>query len=194
MRRFVSLSSVILLCLAARFSSADPGPGWTAELTTRFHLVEGTVTVVDSTTIRVDDFHFDGLGLSVYFYLGASNSTADFVNGIAVGPELVGTPFNGGSLVMSLPPGETIDGYFGVTVWCVDVAISFGDGTFQPPAACDGDVDGNFSVNVDDITYTVLRMGMSGAPGSVQGDADGSGTVDVDDITYIVLRLGSNCS
>lgn len=62
------------------------------------------------------------------------------------------------------------------------------------PAPCDGDVDGNDMVNIDDITFVVLRLGNMGMPGgSLAGDADGNGVVNIDDITYVVLRLGMPC-
>lgn len=55
-----------------------------------------------------------------------------------------------------------------------------------PPPGCDGDADGNNTVDIDDITFIVLRLGEMGGP----ADVDGSGVVDIDDITYVVLRLG----
>lgn len=50
-----------------------------------------------------------------------------------------------------------------------------------------GDADGNGVVNIDDLTFIVLRLGQSGGP----ADVDCSGTVDIDDITFAVLRLGN---
>jgi len=55
--------------------------------------------------------------------------------------------------------------------------------------ACEGDADGNGSVDVNDITYVVQRLGQPGP----DGDADGSGAVDVNDITFVVQRLGAAC-
>lgn len=61
-----------------------------------------------------------------------------------------------------------------------------------PPASgCDGDADGSGSVDLDDVTFVVLRLGEgAGSP----ADVDGSGAVDLDDVTYIVLRLGQTCA
>lgn len=58
-----------------------------------------------------------------------------------------------------------------------------------PPVGCDGDADGNFIVNLDDVTYVVLRLGTMGS----DGDVDGNNQVNIDDLTYVVLRLGNSC-
>lgn len=55
-----------------------------------------------------------------------------------------------------------------------------------PPPVCEGDADGNAMVDIDDITFIVLRLGTS----DPDADVDGSGSVDIDDITFVVLRLG----
>lgn len=56
------------------------------------------------------------------------------------------------------------------------------------PDACDGDADGSGAVDIDDLTFVVLRLG---DPAPSDADVDGSGTVDLDDVTYVVLRLGT---
>lgn len=58
-----------------------------------------------------------------------------------------------------------------------------------PPVMCDGDADGNDVVDLDDITYIVLRLGTV-APNDDGADVDGSGVVDLDDLTYTLLRFG----
>lgn len=59
----------------------------------------------------------------------------------------------------------------------------------QPPVGCEGDADMSGSVDLDDLTYIVLRLGAV-APNDEGADVDGSGVVDLDDITYTVLRFG----
>lgn len=57
-------------------------------------------------------------------------------------------------------------------------------------AACAGDADRNGFVDLDDVTYVVLRLGTSpGVCGT--GDVDGNGSVEIDDLTFVVLRLGT---
>lgn len=60
---------------------------------------------------------------------------------------------------------------------------------FVSPPGCDGDADGSGTVDVDDLTFVILRLGAA-APEDDGADVDGSGIVDVDDLTYVILRLG----
>lgn len=55
---------------------------------------------------------------------------------------------------------------------------------------CEGDADQSGTVDVDDLTFIILRLGLI-APNDGGADVDGSGEVDIDDITYTVLRFGS---
>lgn len=58
-----------------------------------------------------------------------------------------------------------------------------------PPVGCEGDADGDGAVNLDDVTFVVLRLGHTGTPGAVPGDVDHNGVVNADDITFVLLRL-----
>jgi hypothetical protein len=60
----------------------------------------------------------------------------------------------------------------------------------NPPVGCDGDANGDNTVDVNDISYVLFRLGNAGAPGSVDGDANNDGIVDVNDISYVLFRLG----
>lgn len=64
------------------------------------------------------------------------------------------------------------------------------DNSTRFAAALPADVDGNGIVDVNDLTFVVLRIGQSVCS---DANADGSATVDVNDLTYVVLRLGSSC-
>lgn len=126
----------ILPVIAPRdaLAQSTPGVGWQATLSRDYHNVSGTVTVLDADTLQVDDFTFDGGGIVVKFYLGASDSSTDFYNGLGLGDDLRGMAFDGtqGSFTVDLPAGATIDGYNAVSVWCEVAGVSFGSGTFQP--------------------------------------------------------------
>jgi len=117
---------------------ADDRAGYTALLQTKAHSVSGTATIVDEDTFRVDDFTYDGGGISVFFYLGTEQTDAAFASGLQVGPQLFGTPYNDDSLVLDLPAGHTLDGYNAVSVWCVTAGADFGSGTFVPEPATAG--------------------------------------------------------
>jgi hypothetical protein len=61
---------------------------------------------------------------------------------------------------------------------------------FTPPTACVGDVDGNGSVDVDDLIAVILDWGCTNPPGPCPADVDGNGTVDVDDLIAVILNWG----
>ena len=109
-----------------------PRAGWSAELATYFHDVSGTVTIIDDRTLLVEHFTFDGGGPAVYFYLGATDSNVDFENGLQLDPKL-DRAYNDESLTLTLPPGETLDGYGAISVWCALVSANFGSGPFVSP-------------------------------------------------------------
>jgi|GEM_PF-1649382 len=140
--------------------------GWTAELDGMFHNVSGVVTIVDETTLQVDNFYYDGGGLSVYFYLGATDTHASFVVGLQIGPPLLGTVFSDDSLTLTLPPGETLDDYGAIAVWCVPAQADFGSGSFRFDPA---DANNDGYTDLDD--HALLERCLNG-PGEVP-TADG---------------------
>ncbi len=171
---------------------------WSAELSTIFHQVSGTVTIVDRETMYVESFTYDGGGPAVYFYLGATNSNSSFANGLAVPPLLSGTVYSGDSLTLTLPPGETLDRYGAISVWCEDFNVNFGSGSFQPgPPA--GDVDCDCDVDLDD--YDLFATCLAGPddttppPGCTASefdlaDTDGDGDVDLVDVAGFQQAFG----
>jgi hypothetical protein len=136
---FANYNAISVWCEAAgvSFGSGTFMPyaraGWQAPLSTRSHNVQGTVTIVDADTFRVDNFFYDGGGIRVYFYLGATDTQSSFVAGLKTGPNLLGTAYSGGSLTVDLPTGRTLDGFAGISVWCEAAGSSFGSGTFVSP-------------------------------------------------------------
>jgi hypothetical protein len=65
------------------------------------------------------------------------------------------------------------------------------------PDECDclGDVDGDFDVDLDDLTLLLQAFGAcSGEPDYVSAaDADDSGCIDLDDLTILLQRFGQSC-
>jgi hypothetical protein len=138
MIRHLSIGALAAACLAApALSQSSPYPraGFRANLSTIAHDVDGFVTILDQDTLLVENFDYDGGGISVYFYLGAQNNANAFTNGLQIGPQLLGTVFDDETLTLDLPPGATLDGYNAISVWCVAAGVSFGQGAFfaQPP-------------------------------------------------------------
>ncbi len=145
-----------------------PGVGYATSLSTISHDVSGTVTILDEDTLLVEDFTFDGAGLSVFFYLGTSDTT--FSSGLAIGPQLVGTVFDGSQapFTIDLPTGTTIDGYNAISVWCVAADVSFGDGTFSAPGPVLGDLELDGMVDFADIAPFIQLL----IDGEFQVEAD----------------------
>ena len=104
--------------------------GQTAELTPFAHGVGGTATIVDDCTIEVTSFDFDGQGINVRFYSGLGG---DFDSGFSMSEmDLRRNPGYADETVFAqLPDGRTLDELDAISVWCVPVGVSFGDGQFQ---------------------------------------------------------------
>lgn len=110
--------------------SSHPRVGQVATLSTFAHSVSGTAEIVDDCTIRIRDFTYDGGGIDVRVYAGVAGRYDPPV-GFAISPNIKGLGFNGETLTVQLPEGTTLDDLDGISVWCTDVQVSFGDGLFQ---------------------------------------------------------------
>lgn len=153
-KKFLLLFLLVLIA-STSFAYRYPRTGYQAELTTYFHNVSGTVTILDPNSIRVDDFNYDGGGPAVYFYLGVDDSSPSFINGLSIGPLLTGTVYTNDTVFVNLPGNETLNDYNAISVWCEDFNANFGSGTFTDPTACnhylDGDVNDDCVVNLTDF-------------------------------------------
>ena len=131
-RKQLLLTALIVFLIPPVLSSAEvyDRTGWQAPLSTLFHNVSGTVTIVDANTLLVEDFNYDGGGPAVYFYLGADNTDGSFNSGLGIGPLLTGTTYTNDTLLVDLPGTQTLDGYTAISVWCADFNVNFGSGTF----------------------------------------------------------------
>lgn len=110
--------------------STHPRVGQTATLSEKSHDVAGTARIVDDCTIQITGFHYDGDGIDVRMYSGVGGN---YRSGRAISRDIYrpGQPFTDVSVFMRLPHGMTLDDLDGISVWCVAVAISFGDGQFE---------------------------------------------------------------
>lgn len=110
-------------------NSDHPSVGQMAILSTLSHEVAGQVLIKDNCTLEVSSFTYDGGGPSVFFYGGIDgNYTAQ---GFAIGPMLNGTVYNNDNLTITLESPAQLDQMNGVSVWCADFSVSFGDGLFM---------------------------------------------------------------
>lgn len=106
--------------------SDHPKVGQSAVLIERFHDVNGTARIVDNCTIVVEDFHYDGEGIVVEFYAGNNGNY-----GFSISENIKGTRYTGQDFTIRLDDSVSLDDFNGISVWCVEVGISFGDGLFQ---------------------------------------------------------------
>ena len=98
--------------------------------------------------------------------------------------------FGGGSATTRIRFTATDGGTPSVIECGIDAVLVSVETCENPPFGCDGDVNLDNVVDVNDISFVLFRLGNSGAPGGVEGDADGNGVVDVNDISYVLFRLG----
>lgn len=109
--------------------ATDPRVGRVATLSERQHDVGGQVRVVDDCTLEVTGFTFDGRGIDVRFYTGVGG---DFSDGVAIGDNLVrASGYDGETITLRLPEGLTLSDFDSISVWCIPVGLSFGDGQFE---------------------------------------------------------------
>ncbi len=181
--RIGSTAAVVLLMAWANVQAAMIGAQ--ADLSTLFHNVSGTVTVVDDDTFRVDDFTYDGGGPAVYFYLGADDSQAAFVSGLSIDPILTGTAYDGtqGSLFFDLPAGESFADYHAISVWCAQFNVNFGSGLFNNPIVGDLNMDG--FVGIEDLGLVLSGWNATVAAGD-PGDPSGDGFVGIEDLNIVL--------
>jgi mono/diheme cytochrome c family protein len=99
-----------------------------AEFVMEFHGVGGTATVVDDCTIEISDFAYDGNGIDVRIYGGLGG---DYHGGFAMSDDLLKPGgYLGETIQAVLPVDKTLDDLDGLSVWCVDVGVSFGEARF----------------------------------------------------------------
>lgn len=107
--------------------SDHPSVGSQVAFTTYFHDVSGTLTVTDNCTLTITNFVYDGEGPAVAFYSGVDGN---YVNGQALSSSISGQSYNGGTIVLNLPPSLSLDDFNSVSVWCYAFNANFGDVIF----------------------------------------------------------------
>ena len=123
----------------ASCGSTHPKIGQTATLNGFAHNVSGTATVINDCTIEITDFFFDNGGINVQVYGGINgNYNIDLsLSGNLLRPSTPndsnnpGNEYLGDTLTVNLPDGVSLDDFDGLSIWCVPVRTSFGDGLFQ---------------------------------------------------------------
>ena len=134
---------------------------------------------------------FDGNDISAETWLDANGygDTGQFeIRGVQV--DLTAGVHSGGELVQVGGVHQTTEqaaAFFAHRMWRMLVEDS-----------CPNDVDGDYQINVNDLSYVLFRLGDTGlagaGPTSLQGDANRDGVVDVNDISSVLFGLGEACA
>ncbi len=107
-----------------------PSVGKTLEFSTLQHDVSGTATIIDNCSIQITNFNYDGRGIVVQVYSGIDGRFRGNA-GMAISPDLVGPAYSNATLDITLPDDLTLDDFNSLSIWCVEVGVSFGDGIFE---------------------------------------------------------------
>ena len=158
--------------------------GWVADLLAGGHEVDGYATIINERMIFVEDFTYDGLAPSVFFYLGEHDTWVNFFNGLMLLPEL-DRAYDHESLVLTLPDGSNLDGWGAIAVWCTEFNVLFSSRAFVAP--CLEDVSGDGSVNVTDL---LVLLGEWGTTCPCSADIDCDGVVNVTDLLALLAAWG----
>lgn len=105
--------------------------GQTLTFTRRFHNVSGIATIIDDCTIELTNFNFDGGGIDVHVYAGTNLQFHPGQGGFSILGNLLGTRYENGTLRITLPKNVTLAQFDSLSIWCVPVGVSFGDGKFS---------------------------------------------------------------
>lgn len=93
------------------------------------HAVSGSAHIVNNRTIELRDFNFDGGGLDVVVFVSPNS---DFYPGISISENLVRpAPYINTNMTFSLPAGYDLNDANYISIWCIDIPVSFSDGMFQ---------------------------------------------------------------
>ena len=113
---------------ARECDATHPRVGQTAEFRTLAHGVRGTARIVDDCHIEIENFFYDGNGIDVRVYSGQGGN---YSGGVAMTGDLLKRGgYQNESITATLPEGTTLDDLDGISIWCVDVGVNFGDARF----------------------------------------------------------------
>ncbi|XP_017465678.1 PREDICTED: protein Skeletor, isoforms B/C [Rhagoletis zephyria] len=95
------------------------------------HGVSGDVYAVDSRTLFIKSFNYDGEAPAAYFYVGntpkPSNDGAQRLRDERGGDSALTRRYRNKDVTLSLPDGKTLRDIKWFSVWCDEFAVNFGD-------------------------------------------------------------------
>ncbi|XP_067619850.1 protein Skeletor, isoforms B/C isoform X2 [Eurosta solidaginis] len=100
-------------------------------LTRLHHGVSGDVYAVDSRTIFIKNFNYDGEAPAAYFYVGntpkPTSKGAQRLRDERGGSTALSRRYRNKDITLSLPDGKTLRDIKWFSVWCDEFAVNFGD-------------------------------------------------------------------
>ena len=92
--------------------------------------VAGTVMILDSQTLKINGFNYNGLGPDAFFYLGTSGTAGP--NGIRLDfpadrPNQKLGRFQNRDVIIKLPVGLSAENITWFSVWCRRFGVNFGE-------------------------------------------------------------------
>jgi len=131
----MELQSVLILFIShgLRYSLANDYYGtYVGDFNNRFHGVSGEVYAVDSRTLFIKDFSYDGQGPDAYFYAGEHGqpSRSGYLIANEKGSTDILGSYNRKDIVLTLPGGKTLKNIRWLSVWCDAFDVNFGEITF----------------------------------------------------------------
>lgn len=102
--------------------------GEVATLSTIAHRVSGQAEIINNCTLRIINFNYDGGGLPDVYIYGAENGA--YTTGFRIGDNIFSNEFTDGVLQLNIPNTSILNGLDGISIWCEEVSVSFGEGLF----------------------------------------------------------------
>ena len=90
--------------------------------------ISGNITIVSDCEIEITDFFYNGSGPNVSLYGGNNGS---FRSGVNMSEVLNGRSFQGETLNLFLPEGNSFDDINSFSVWCFEFDVDFSSASFQ---------------------------------------------------------------
>ena len=151
-------------------------------------LIRGIAAIIDSRTVQLQHFTYDGSLGPIELRLGESNTYDSFLNGLVIGT-VIDTTIEA-ALTLQLPPGRTVAGFDALSAWHPVLNVKLSSGTFAR-SLVQADFDDDGDVDLSDFRFFQVCLSGSDVPydaGCALPDLDSDGDVDLDDFEKLFVR------
>merc|ERR1719197_411003 len=120
----VAAFACLLVAVSATCASTHALVGFEGQLSTKSHLVGGTVKILNDCTIEISSFTFDGFAPQTYIW-GLTTAPTAGNTGFRLSNTKI-TQTSGTILITPLPSGVTLDSFSWISVRCEAVSLDMG--------------------------------------------------------------------